>query len=58
VIISPGLFFIICTEKDRSSEGNEEESAMFTISPEAGEYIRKKGGVLTLFMETNHSTGG
>ncbi len=31
---------------------------MFTISAAAKEYIKKKGGVMTLFMESHHSSGG
>lgn len=31
---------------------------MFTISPEAKDYIRKKGGVITLYMESHYSPGG
>ena len=31
---------------------------MFMISPEAKAYIKMKGGVMTLFMESHHSTGG
>ena len=31
---------------------------MFRISPEAREYIQKKGGVMTVYMESHHSAGG
>ncbi len=31
---------------------------MFTISAEARAYILKKGGVMTIYMESHHSSGG